>query len=71
MTQKEWSGLKQGDKIRFIGKWLPQHIGDIETIYVDSNGTQYIDGEKSLSPLSAYDKDDWELLFNEESGGAK
>lgn len=54
MNWNEWSNLKRGDKIRHLN-------GDIETIY-EWDGEKYIEGEKSLFPLSGFNHEEWELL---------
>ena len=57
MTEKEWRNLKHGDKIIHSN-------GDIETIY-EWNGEKYVDGEKTLFPLSEFSWKDWELYTGE------
>lgn len=54
MTRKEWENLKRGDKI------IHQN-GDVEIIY-EWDGEKYIDGEKSLFPLSEFNYKEWEIL---------
>ena len=60
MSIEEWAVLKTGDKI--------QHIeGDVETIYVDSEGIQYIEGKNkskvyNLFPLTEFDHNEWRRI---------
>lgn len=54
MTSKEWLDLKHGDRIKHV------ETGEIETIYIAFDNEQYIEGEKSLFPLSEFDHRDWE-----------
>lgn len=62
MEWNEWSNLKHGDKIRFVGEWNPRHIGDVETIYVANDGRQYIASGESLFPLTEFAPYDWEKV---------
>ena len=54
MTRNEWESLKHGDKVK-------HRNGDVETIY-EWDGEKYIDGEKSLFPLSEFNPAEWEIL---------
>ena len=54
MKWNEWAGLNHGDKIQHKN-------GDVETIY-EFDGDKYIEGEKSLFPLSEFDPEDWEIV---------
>ena len=58
MTWKEWESLKHGDKIK-------HQNGDVEIIY-EWDGEKYIDGEKSLFPLSEFNHKEWEILKAQE-----
>lgn len=60
MNWNEWENLKHGDRIK-------HRNGDVETIY-DWDGEKYIDGEKSLFPLSSFNHEEWELLTNKGEG---
>ena len=55
MKFNEWKSLKHGDKIK------NKYNGDIEKIY-EAFDEKYIEGEKSLFPLSEFDCEDWEKL---------
>ena len=55
MTYDEWKSLKHGDKIQNVNN------GDIETIY-EAWDEKYIEGEKSLFPLSEFDHNDWKKI---------
>lgn len=54
MTKNEWENLKHGDKIKHLN-------GDVETIYEWDN-EKYIEGEKSLFPLSDFNHEEWEFV---------
>ena len=54
MTYNEWTHLEHGQKIRHTS-------GQIERIYI-WNGMRYIEGEKSLFPLSEFDHTEWEKV---------
>ena len=54
MTRSEWGNLKHGDKIKHFN-------GDVETIYEWDN-EKYIEGEKSLFPLSDFNHEEWEII---------
>lgn len=51
MNKIEWESLKAGDVIQ-------HEEGSIETI-VEYNGEKYIDGEKSIFPLSEFIPGEW------------
>ena len=54
MTIKEWVELKHGDVIK-------HKDGDVERIY-EAFGKKYIEGEKTLFPLSEFESHDWEVI---------
>lgn len=54
MNWSEWENLKHCDRIRHKN-------GDVETIY-EWGGEKYIDGEKSIFPLSEFNHKEWEIL---------
>lgn len=54
MTRNEWENLKHGDKIKHLN-------GDVETIY-EWNNEKYIEGKKSLFPLSEFSYTEWEVI---------
>lgn len=57
MDWNEWNNLKHGDKIQ-------HENGDIETIY-EWDGEKYIEGEKSLFPLSSFNHREWKKIKGE------
>ena len=54
MTKDEWENLKHGDTIEHIN-------GDVESIYEWDN-EKYINGEKSLFPLSEFNYKEWKII---------
>ena len=54
MKAHEWMALKHGDKVK-------HNNGDVETVY-EFAGEKYLEGEKSLFPLSEFDPDDFEKV---------
>lgn len=54
MSKEEWEKLKHGDKIKHLN-------GDVETIY-EWDGGKYINGEKSLFPLTEFNHKEWEKI---------
>lgn len=67
MDRERWESLKHGDKIRFIGKWNPTHIGDVDTVVEIPSGEKYIGGlyESCLWPIDEFDPADWEVVTDE------
>lgn len=54
MTKNEWENLKYGDRIKHLN-------GDVETIYEWDN-EKYIEGKKSLFPLSDFNHKEWKII---------
>lgn len=54
MTRDEWDALKEGDVIQ-------HENGDVEHI-VEYMGALFIDGERTLFPLSEFDWREWTMV---------